>query len=252
MADLTLTVSDGTARLVLDRPTTLNALSPGLLNEIITRCDELSGREDVRVVTLAGAGRSFSAGADLPAFAADLDSASHHAADLGRRAAEALSNLPQITIASIHGHCVGGAIVLAASCDLRIAADSSRFSIPEVDAGIPLAWGGMGRLVQLIGETRATELVLTCRTFDADEARAAGLVSCLFDSEVFELEARTFADSIAAKPAIVLRRVKKQLMALRAGAFDPRADADALLEAFHDAEARAIGERYVETRIKKR
>lgn len=252
MPDLKLDIAGGIARIVLERPEVLNALSPALLSALIDRCRELSARDDVRVVVVEGAGRSFSAGADLPAFAADLDARSLETADLGRRAAEAIADLPQITIAVIHGHCVGGAIVLAAACDLRVAAASARFSIPEVDAGIPLAWGGMGRLVRLIGETRATELVLSCRPFDAVEARDAGFVSRVFDDDVFDVEARQLTEGIAARPTIVLRRVKKQLVALRQGRFAPGEDADALLEAFHDPEARAIGERYVAERIRKR
>ena len=85
--------------------------------------------------------------------------------DLGRRAAEALAAIPQITIAAIKGYCIGGALVLSAACDLRIAADDSRFSIPELDAGIPLSWGGMAHVVRLLGESLANDLVLTCRRF---------------------------------------------------------------------------------------
>ena len=67
-----------------------------------------------------------------------------------------------LTIARIQGWCVGGGLVLAAACDLRLAADTARFSIPEVDLGIPLAWGGIPRLVREIGPALTKELVLTC------------------------------------------------------------------------------------------
>lgn len=147
MSDLNVSAADGVARIQLHRPEVLNALSPSLLQAIIDTCHELGQRDDVNVIVLEGAGRSFSAGADLPAFGEHLHARSEDTADLGRRAGDALAVLPQITMAAIHGHCVGGAVVLAAACDLRIAADTSRFSIPEVDAGIPLAWGGMGHLV---------------------------------------------------------------------------------------------------------
>src|SRR5690606_19166115 len=99
------------------------------------------------------------------------------AADAGRRAADALEAMRPVTVARIHGHCVGGAVVLAAACDLRVAAASTRFAIPEVDLGIPLAWGGIPRLVREIGPALTKELVMTCRPFGADEAKAAGLLN---------------------------------------------------------------------------
>ena len=251
MPDLDLSVDRNIARLRLNRPEVLNALSPALLASIVSSCEDLGKRDDIHVVVLEGAGRGFCAGADLPAFDKNLQSGSHESADLGRRAADAIAELPQITIAAVHGHCVGGAIVLAASCDLRIAADNCRFSIPEVDAGIPLAWGGMGHLFRLIGETRAVELVLSCRPFDADEAARAGFLSSVVPAIRFETEVAAFAGHIASKPAAVLRLVKQQIIALHNGSFDPRSDADALLTAYHDPVARAMGNQYVSKRIRK-
>ena len=252
MSDLNLTVSGRVARLQLNRPGVLNALSPGLLQDIVDNASKLSERDDVNVVVLEGAGRSFSAGADLPEFGEHLEAKSQPHADLGRLAASSIAKLPQITVAAIHGYCVGGAIVLAAACDLRFASDASRYSIPEVDAGIPLAWGGMGDLVRLIGETRAVELVLSCRVFDAAEAERAGFLSRVMADDQFGEEIATAVDTLAARPPALLRRVKQQLTALRNGRFDPHNDAEALIAAFHDPESRAEGQRYIESRIKKK
>lgn len=251
MSDLNVSTAGGVARIQLNRPAVLNALSPDLLTSLIETCNELSQNDATKVVVLEGAGRSFSAGADLPAFGESLQARSHAMADLGRRAGDAVMALPQITIAAIHGHCVGGAVVLAAACDVRIAADSSRFSIPELDAGIPLAWGGMAHLVRLVGESRAVDLVLTCRPFAADEALRAGFVTRVAAEAEFASAVSTYAESTASKPGAVLRLVKQQLIALRDGTFDPCTDADALLTAFHDPEAREVGGRYVASRIKK-
>ena len=96
--------------------------------------------DDVKVVIISGAGRAFSAGADLASFGGPADTLPRAAADAGRRMAEAIEGMEAATIAAVHGHCVGGGVVLAGACDLRIAAESTRFSIPEVDLGIPLAW----------------------------------------------------------------------------------------------------------------
>ena len=119
MSDINLSIAGGIARLQLNRPQVFNALSPDLLQELILHCDELATDEAARVVVLEGAGKHFCAGADLPRFTKSMESDPHGTADLGRRAAEALATLPQITIATIKGYCIGGALVLSAACDLR-------------------------------------------------------------------------------------------------------------------------------------
>ena len=158
-------------------------------------------------------------------------------ADLGRIAAEAVAALPQITLAVIRGYCVGGAVVLAAACDLRIATDDSRFWIPELEAGIPLAWGGMAQLVRLVGETRAVDLVLSCRRFTAEEAHRFGYVSRVFSAADLETEAANLIETIAGRARLPLRITKDQLRALRSATYDAKRDADALLQAVADPEA---------------
>lgn len=227
----------GVARIVLDRPNALNALSPALLRDLIDLCGSLRDDTSVRVVRIEGEGSHFSAGADLPAFLVELTGeAAQETADLGRLAADTVAELPQICIAAIRGHCIGGGVVLAAACDLRVAASDARFLVPELDAGIPLAWGGIGRLVRLVGETVASDWVLSCRPFSAEEALRTGLVSRILDPELFSEEVDALATSIADKPASVLRTTKRQLTELRAGTFDATTDAKALRDALGDPE----------------
>jgi len=251
MADLKFSSTDGVARVVFDRPGVLNALSPSLLGELIELCAGLGQSDSTKVVVFEGAENCFSAGADLPAFLAELSgSDAHPVADLGRRATNAIAELPQITVAGIRGHCVGGALVLAGACDVRVAGDDARFAIPELDAGIPLAWGGMAHLVRLVGETLAADLVLSCRPFGPDEALRASLISRVVPANQFEGELGSLAANIARKPLSVLRTTKRQLLAIRSGAFDPRADADAMLSALEDPEALEIGREYIAQRIR--
>jgi enoyl-CoA hydratase/carnithine racemase len=235
-----LSKEDGIARIRLDRPERLNAISPQMLRDLVDVCEDIASDSTIRVVTLVGEGGSFSAGADLPTFAADLAASPQETADLGRVAVDVLARLPQITVAVIRGHCVGGGIVLAAACDLRICAEDSRFAIPELDVGIPLAWGGMGHLVRLVGETLAADLVLSCRPFDAEEALRAGFVSRVVVDQDLESEAARLVDSIAGRPSTLLRLTKRQLRAIGAGTFDPATDAEALLECLDDPETAAL------------
>ncbi len=251
MSDINLSIAGGIARLQLNRPQVFNALSPDLLQELILHCDELATDEATRVVVLEGAGKHFCAGADLPRFTKSMESDPQGTADLGRRAAEALATLPQITIATIKGYCIGGALVLSAACDLRIAADNSRFSIPELDAGIPLSWGGMAYVVRLVGESLANDLVLTCRPFDANDALRAGFISRIVSLDNFTTEVSALAENVARKPRIVLRQTKRKLQDIRSGTFDARDDAAEMIAAMADSEATSIGQEYIRKNIGK-
>jgi len=250
MSGLSVLKEEGVARIVFDRPGVLNALSPSLLSDLIETCADLGRDDSVRLVVFEGAGDCFSAGADLPAFLSLLTGPNaRDTADLGRRATNAIAELPQITVAGIRGHCVGGALVLAGACDIRVAADDARFAIPELDAGIPLAWGGMEHLIRLVGETLAADLILSCRPFGADEALRAGLISRVVPADRLENELTELTAAIARKPLSVLRTTKQQLIAVRAGTFDAHGDADALLAALRDPEAQKVGKQYIASRI---
>ena len=251
MTEIRVTTDGGVARTVFAGPATLNALTPSTLNEVVAVCDRLAQDPSVRLVCFEGEAGSFSAGANLPSFSVAMQRMPPEVvADLGRRAANSIAELPQITVAIIDGYCIGGGLVLAGACDVRLASDTAQFKIPELDAGIPLAWGGLERLCALVGETTATDWVLTCRMFDAEEARQAGLLTRVIPSSRFEEEARDLVEQIARRPAIALRFTKQQLYQLRTGRFDARTDAAALLSAMADPEAAEIARRYVEAKIK--
>lgn len=252
---ITVEVEGAIGQLVLNRPEKLNALSGELLSEVIDASEWFTARSEVKVVVVRGAGRAFSAGADLTAFAgADPEAGEEgrrDAADLGRRAADALTGTRPMTIAAIHGHCVGGGLVLAASCDLRLAASDTRFSIPEVDLGIPLAWGGIPRLVREIGPAATKELVLTCREFDADEAKALGFLNRVVDPDRLTGAAGELAERLAGQPSYSLELTKRQVNEVieesgsTAGSVK---DAEALLGAIEDPESVAKMSAYLSRR----
>lgn len=236
------------AHLVLDRPDRLNALSGQLLRDVIAACRWLDDQADLKVVVVRGEGRAFSAGFDLDDFTA-MDGSTREVADLGRLAAEALDDVRALTIAAVHGHCVGGGLVLTAACDLRLASDDVRFSIPEVDLGIPLAWGGIPRLVRELGPAITKELVLTCRPFDAQEAHSLRFVNRVVPAADLLAVASRLADQIAEKPAFSLRATKTHVDAVMeeiAGTARNANDADTLVAALRDPESRAAGRAYLE------
>ncbi|HJL20190.1 MAG TPA: enoyl-CoA hydratase/isomerase family protein [Sandaracinaceae bacterium LLY-WYZ-13_1] len=242
---------DAVARLTLRRPEVRNALSPALLETLIDACEGLHHDDALRVVVLRGADGTFCGGADLPGFLTRFGADDPEAvADLGRRAAEAVAALPAITVAAIEGHCVGGGVVLAGACDLRWAAPDARLCVPELALGIPLAWGGLERLVRLVGESAALELVLGCERVDAAEARRVGLLSAILEAPFAEhLEARL--SRLADKPLGALRATKRQLRAIREGRFDAKADAGALVAALNDPESQRAAQAYFARRARR-
>jgi enoyl-CoA hydratase/carnithine racemase len=248
---LTVTVDGRIGRLTLNRPAKLNPLGSQTLQELVRAARYFDAQGAVRVVIVRGAGRAFSAGADLATFAGEPQRPPREAADLGRQMAEALEGMRALTIAAIHGWCVGGALVLAAACDLRIAAEDTRFSIPEVDLGIPLAWGGIPRLVREIGPALTKELVLTCRPFDAHEAKLAGFLNRVVAADALDGEVETLARALAEKAGVTLEATKRHVNAVTGqmvGTARSWSDADGLASALVDAECIEARRRYLASR----
>ena len=211
------------ARVWLDRPDRHNALNPLALEEIADAFRALRRRFDTTVVVLGGRGPSFSSGADRRDPPARLARASgagprerRHAAQIGRRALEAIESAEAITIARLHGHVIGGGLVLALGCDLRIAATTTSFQIPEVELGVPLTWGALPHLVRAVGTARAKELVLLGDRFDAATAERVGLVNRVVADDALDRTVGEWASRLAAKPAWATHMTKSQFRAYAA------------------------------------
>lgn len=236
--------------LTIDRAEQLNALSLETLTELRDAAVWFNKQANVRVVIVSGKGRAFSVGADLSILAAlsNNEPIDREMADLGRQMADAIENMRAISIASIQGWCVGGGLVLAAACDLRLATPITRFSIPEIDLGIPLAWGGIPRLVREIGPALTKELVMTCREFDAHEAKAAGFLNRIVDEEQLLEATQTLAASLSSKPFSALLNTKRYVNAISEqmhGTNRAWADADSLMAAASDPECIAARAAYL-------
>jgi enoyl-CoA hydratase/carnithine racemase len=251
---LNIEVNGSIARLTLNRPERLNAMNATMLRELAEAARWFDSQRDVRVVIVRGSGRAFSAGADLKDSSrreADSWLARREAAQAGSRMIDAVEAMKATTIASVHGYAVGGAVLLMAACDLRVAAEDARFSIPEVELGIPLAWGGIPRLVREIGPAMTKELVITCRQFTPQEAKAMGFVNRVVPADELEQHTATLAEKIAAMPAVPVAITKEHVNAVsRAMAGQTSyADGDVLLSAFASPEAAAARKAYVERRL---
>lgn len=247
-------------RLTLNRPERLNALGATTLRELGEAARWFDAQPPVRVVVVCGAGRAFSAGADLRD-SSTADAASQSAqpwgvrrevGQRGLRMIEAVEGMRATTVAQVHGYAIGGALLLMTACDLRVVAQDTVFSIPEVDLGIPLAWGGIPRLVREIGPARTKELVMTCRRFTPQEALAAGLVNRVVPPAELEEHVRALARELADKPEVPLVLTKEHVnsvsRAMSAG-MTSFADGDLLLGTVSDEASQDARRLYMERQL---
>jgi enoyl-CoA hydratase/carnithine racemase len=216
----------GLLTVTLNRPEKLNPINGRMHREVIEFCRSLEDDAATRVVIFTGAGRAFSAGADLgsgrgrsaaraPALPAPLDPlAGRLGSMLGNRSSAAIEGLTQVTIGTINGLAVGGAVVWLSCMDIRLAAESAWFSIPEVDLDIPLTWNALPRLVREIGPARTKELVMACDRFTAAEALQWGFVNRVYPDADLLPRARELAKKLLAKDAISVALTKTTVNAL--------------------------------------
>src|SRR3989449_673585 len=198
------------ATITINRPDRLNTLSPEVFEELDKALSALGEDDGMRCVIITGAGdRSFSAGADLTSFG-DISKA-FKVWRFSRRSEEVVShlaNFPKPTIAAINGHCFGGGLEIALACDFRIAASRAKLGQTEVNLGLVPGAGGSQRLVRVLGQAKAKELVFLGARLTADEAASIGLVTKTVSNEAFAGEVRAFAEKLAKQAPIAIRLAK--------------------------------------------
>lgn len=199
----------------INRPRVLNALDDKTLNAIASVFSLVNKQDDIRVVVLSGTGRAFSSGADLrqppgrPATGISVRRR-RNIAETGRRACQAIAACSAATIARTHGHVIGGGVLLALSCDFRVGADNTVFSLPEVELGQPLSWGGTPLLIKEIGAARAREMIMMCRRICAIEAQQIGLLHAVVSPTALDEEVRSWSIHLSGLPEPSLATAKNQ------------------------------------------
>jgi len=170
-----LRVKGGIADIFLNRPEKSNALNTALLEELLSVLKEIAASPGLRVVVLGGNGKSFCGGADVAEMSQLKPSTAKKFITRIHLCCDAIRKLPVPVVARLHGVVIGAGLELAASCDLRVAAEGTRFAMPEVKLGIPSVVEA-ALLPRLIGAGRAAWLVLTGEAIDARTALEWGLV----------------------------------------------------------------------------
>lgn len=196
--------------LTLNRPELLNAISWELYNALATAFYRISARNDIRVVVLQGAGRAFCAGGDVRFMRQQFDGEIplQDVQKLALRYMTELLNLPQPTIAVVHGPAVGFGCTTALACDIVFAGDRARFADPHLRIGLVAGDGAAVLWPLLVGPARAKQYLLTGDSIDAAKAERIGLVNEVYPSDEVHEHAMTLARRLAAAPVEATRATK--------------------------------------------
>ena len=194
----------GLWRLVLDRPDKANALTAAMLEALCEGVEAASADPEARALILTGAGRVFSAGADLDAARAGLATS-----PLWERLSGGIAALPFLTVAALNGSLAGGACGMALACDLRVQVPGAKVFYPVMRLGFLPQPSDPARLAALVGPARAGAILMAGLKVTAEEALAWGLVDRLAEDALAEAEALV-ADALAADPGHV-RAIKSML-----------------------------------------
>jgi len=205
--------ADAVVRIRISNPERRNALDHEILDAIAGTLPRLSQGIETRCVLITGAPPAFSAGYDIASipeqtFERDAEALIAHPF---HAAMEALAAHPWPTVAAINGHCLGGGLELAVTCDLRICAAGAKLGMPPAKLGLVYGHTGLRRFLDVVGLARTKELFLTGRNFDATRAEQIGLVHDVVDDDALEATAIELAAEIAANAPISMRGNKRAI-----------------------------------------
>jgi enoyl-CoA hydratase/carnithine racemase len=205
---LLVEVIDKVALLTLNRPGALNALNNELLGAILDALDQFELDPAVRAIVVTGAGRAFSAGADIKAFQTHMRAGSAEAVARFMRPGHAMTRrvemFPKPIIAAVNGIAFGGGCELVEATHIALAAEEASFSKAEINIGIIPTFGGTQRLPRNVGRKAALELILSGRVFEATEAARLGLVNRVVPAAELLEQTLRLAQELAAKPPLTI------------------------------------------------
>jgi enoyl-CoA hydratase len=210
--------------LTFSNPAKHNATTFEMWSAVPEAIAGLAADPTIRIVALRGAGeKAFVSGADISEFATKRAAGDAQAAynAAGEAANAAIEACPKPTLAMIRGFCIGGGLALALSCDLRIAAEGTRFAVPAAKLGLAYRYTAMRRLVDVVGQSRAKDLLYSARQLDTDEALAFGLINRVVAREALEDEVLAYCARVVANAPLTIAAAK---LAIDAATTEPGSD----------------------------
>ncbi len=213
MTSKMLAAKDGAiGRITFNNPARHNAVSLEMWQALAQIMDDFDHDDAIRVIVVTGAGgKAFVSGADISEFKEKRNSeeAAAEYAKISEAGRKALQETLKPTIAMISGYCIGGGLATALACDIRVAAEGSRFGIPAAKLGLGYAYDGISRLIDIVGPAYAREIFYTARQFSAEEALAMGLINRLLPASELEGYVKNYCDMIAANAPLTIRAAKQ-------------------------------------------
>jgi enoyl-CoA hydratase/carnithine racemase len=206
--------SGAVAWLTLENSSRLNAISLAMWEQIGELATRYEQDQTLRCLVIRGAGsKAFAAGADISEFDSlrqGTEAVRHY--DLVAKGATArLKSNTKPTVAAIQGYCIGGGLALALSCDIRIAADDSRFAIPAAKLGLGYDYAGIKRLVDVVGPARAKLIFFAARQFNADEAKSMGLIEAVVPKSTIAAEVDDLVSRIVENAPLTIAAAKQAI-----------------------------------------
>ena len=233
MENVQLTVADGIATLVINRPKQLNALNKQTLSEINEAFESMRENDAVKVVVMTGSGeKAFVAGADIKEFADFSGVEGSELAKTGHLTVfNVIEEFSKPVIAAINGFALGGGLELAMAAHVRIASDNARMGLPETSLGVIPGYGGTQRLPQLIGKGRALEMIFSAKMIDASTALNYRLVNAVVPQEALRATAEKMAQDFMKNSIVAMGYA---IEAVNAGMLEGAIGYDVEVQAFGD------------------
>ena len=213
LMEVTLTTEKGVALIKLNRPPA-NSYNLDFYRQIHDHVLDIRFRPEIKaVVLLSEVPKFFSAGADIKYLRETDPAIKTQFCLLCNETLDMMGRSPQIYIACIEGHCVGGGLEIAMGCDLRFAGDrAGKIGLPEVTLGVLPGTGGTQRMARLVGKSKALDLCITGQTLSPQEALAAGLIDRIFPQEEIRAQTIAYAEKIAGGPSYAASNIKLSIM----------------------------------------
>lgn len=251
--DVLVTYEAELVRIKLNRPKQLNALNDSIRATIASTLNDLMERPDIRLLVITGEGKTFCSGADLKTTSYPKVEGSwstrRNRTSTWQRVLEQLDRIPQVTIASMQGHIVGGGALLATACDFRVISKDVVLRIPELALGIPNVWNGTPLLAREVGLPKARDWVMTTRKVFADELMQSGWAQRLCEINALTDKTTELIDELLGVPPAALAMTRSMTSALGRGKSGMQlgwADADLQQWALTEEEYKETVNRYIE------